>query len=201
MPYTLAAASAVEVFWCLDLKCHCHSTPKTRRCANFCHFAHAPQVVEQLLGVPSCDPTLQDDDGNSALHAAAKGGFADVCRRLLSAGCPADALNAAGSTALFLAAAGGHADACRVLLEGGADPDIATASSGNTTLHAAAAKGAVDVITVLAGALLASGLGTEIAVHVGLVFLGAQSRASCYHTVRLQNMVTWVWGPRAGDAP
>jgi ankyrin repeat protein len=108
------------------------------------------EVADALIAGGAPVRAHASGDGGTALHAAAGGGHAAVCRCLLDAGCPVDAVNAAGSTALYAAASAGHLEACTVLLEAGADPDIAP-SNGNTPLHLAAQKGSVEIIDLLAG--------------------------------------------------
>ena len=76
--------------------------------------------------------------GVTALQAAARRGFVDVCRCLLAAGAEPDRFDpASGDTALHAAATAGHVDTVRALLDARADAEV-TDSNGATALGVAA---------------------------------------------------------------
>jgi ankyrin repeat protein len=56
-------------------------------------------------------------EGDTALHWAAHGGHAELCRLLLTYNARGDVPNSVGTTPLHLAAQGGHLDAAAVLLQ------------------------------------------------------------------------------------
>jgi ankyrin repeat protein len=59
-------------------------------------------------------------DGRTAMHIAARNGFAEICRELASFGADLDAIDSEGYGPLHRAARHGHVDVCLVLCELGA---------------------------------------------------------------------------------
>jgi ankyrin repeat protein len=88
----------------------------------------------------------------SLLREAAARGAADVCRELLDAGVPVDAVDDRGRTALHRAAIHGRTEVIHLLLQSGADVDAADARGGRP-LHEAATWGHPEAARLL----LASG--------------------------------------------
>lgn len=94
-------------------------------------------------------PDVEDKAGYTALHYAARCGFAHVCAILLEAGASVNKGTKAGrATALHRAAMSGHQDVCRLLLGYGADP-AARDVDGRTPLHRAVEGGHKNVILQL----------------------------------------------------
>lgn len=92
--------------------------------------------------------------GNTALHMAAANGHVETLQRLVRAGAPLDARNAAGSVPLHYCAAGGSGDCARVLVEAGADLFVEN-RAGATPMDDAlriggGARGDVAVVLMLA---------------------------------------------------
>ena len=92
-------------------------------------------VVQYLIETVKADIAVQDNNGNTALHTAARGGQEEVVRLLLAAGADPAATNKMGDTPLHVAAKGGHEEVLRVLLAAGAEPS-ATNSNGRTFMEA-----------------------------------------------------------------
>lgn len=67
---------------------------------------------------------LSKRDGTSALHAAAKGGHAPVCRLLIERGADTNKADCFGSTPLANACRYGHNSVTTLLLEHGARPNV-----------------------------------------------------------------------------
>lgn len=106
------------------------------------------QAVDRLL--VTCNPEEANEDGWSALHAAAVFDHATVVERLLSAGATVDARDEAGFTPL-LNAARASVPVLRLLLAAGADPD-ARANIGWRPIHRLAEHGNAAGLRVLLGA-------------------------------------------------
>jgi ankyrin repeat protein len=92
-----------------------------------------------------------DDDNRTALYCAARGGQADIVRRLTAAGADPDARNAAGDTALLWAAQQGDLEVIDALLETGADVNLPT-NAGQTPLLRAVYAGNAAVVDHLLAA-------------------------------------------------
>ena len=83
------------------------------------------QIVAVLLDA-GVDPDWVDEhEGDTALHLAARGGHGRVAQQLIESGATVDAVNA-GATALMLAVLGGNVDCVGTLLRLGADPMLKT---------------------------------------------------------------------------
>ncbi|XP_072546323.1 nuclear factor of kappa light polypeptide gene enhancer in B-cells inhibitor, alpha b [Salminus brasiliensis] len=100
-----------------------------------------PQVVERLLKAGS-DPTLVDNNGNTALHVACRTGSL-TCFSLLTQNCP-DQLpailqtpNYSGQKCLHLVALHGYLSLVESLISLGADIDAQEQCNGRTALHLA----------------------------------------------------------------
>ncbi|XP_049271401.1 inversin [Rhipicephalus sanguineus] len=96
-----------------------------------------------------------DAGGRIALHWAAVGEQASICRLLIQRGCRVDASDNQGRTALHYASSRGSAECASVLLQAHANPNL-TDAQGRTALHWAARCGSVAVAELLcaSGALL-----------------------------------------------
>lgn len=79
--------------------------------------------VEKLLA-HGADVTLQDADGDTALHGAAQTGNVEIVRMLLDKGANPNAKNKQGGTPLMWAAVYGNVEAARLLLDRGADASL-----------------------------------------------------------------------------
>lgn len=108
------------------------------------------RTVKRLLaaGTP---PNTKGAHGNTALHLAAGGGFAGVCRALLDAKASVNLHAADGCTPLHRAAAAGHGEACEALFAGGAAPDVATPKHVTPLLLAAEAGHPAAVAALMRG--------------------------------------------------
>ena len=80
-------------------------------------------VVEKLLQ-RGADVSLQEHDGDTALHAAASTGNLNMLRMLLAKGANPNIKNKLGGTPLMWAAVYGFHDAVQLLCEKGADPRL-----------------------------------------------------------------------------
>ena len=95
----------------------------------------------------------REDDGLTALYAAARNGQVDVARLLL--GHNADPNKAKAnytdddSTPLYIAAWCGHVDVARLLLGHNADPNTARTDDGTSPLYIASQEGHLDVVQLL----------------------------------------------------
>jgi len=77
-------------------------------------------------------PDAADEHGQTALHIAARSGFAVLCETLLEGGASVDAASLVGRRPLSLAAANGHYAACAVLLGAGASAQHALGETGTS---------------------------------------------------------------------
>ncbi len=77
-------------------------------------------LVERLLELRA-DVNVQDDEGWTPLHVAARDGHVDVCRMLIEAGAPVDAQVDDGWTPLHFAAYNDEMEVCELLVASGAD--------------------------------------------------------------------------------
>jgi len=89
-------------------------------------------IVGALI-VAGADTNAAEDDGWTALHWAAEGGYADIIKLLINAGADVNSRSVTGWTPLHSAACGGDVVATAVLLEAGADVN-AIEDSGDTAL-------------------------------------------------------------------
>jgi hypothetical protein len=90
--------------------------------------AQVGEMVRMLLGA-GADPKREDNQGNTALHWAARAGDRHVTELLLLKNCPQDGKNHRGDTALHSAMRAGERgmDVVSVLLENGARPGVLNA--------------------------------------------------------------------------
>ncbi|CCD15412.1 unnamed protein product [Trypanosoma congolense IL3000] len=87
-------------------------------CARYDEPGDADEVRTLLSGSPSF-VNVQDEQGRTALHAAAANGRMDMLEILLSYGPTPDATNNEGNTALHFAALNNQVEAARLLLKNG----------------------------------------------------------------------------------
>ena len=107
--------------------------------------------VDELLRKP-LDPSLVDEETNTALHHAAESGHVECVALLLEAGANKDAENSILQTALHCAAGSNTSEVVRLLLEAGVDKD-ALDISGRSALDTAVFFENVEVLKLLEAAL------------------------------------------------
>lgn len=105
--------------------------------------------VEKLLA-HGADVTLQDADGDTALHGAGQTGNVEIIRMLLDKGANPNAKNKQGGTPLMWAAVYGHQEAARLLLSRGADASLKD-NDGITAAEWAARNKRDNVVQLLRG--------------------------------------------------
>ena len=88
-------------------------------------------VYVHMLLQPFCTP----QDGNTALHEAARNGYAEVVQLLLKASCFPDGYNNKGMNSLHIAAQQGHANVVKILLKHKANTLLANKVSSRTTYY------------------------------------------------------------------
>ncbi|XP_021376771.1 uncharacterized protein LOC110465343 [Mizuhopecten yessoensis] len=103
-----------------------------------------------------------DESGKSGLHYAAAGGNVKVFNELVHAGLSPQAITKDGSTVLHIAAANKRAELVQYIIEN--NPIILPQEdlSGWNALHAAAAVGGIEVISLLVEAGMSPGIPTQI---------------------------------------
>ncbi|KAK8740941.1 hypothetical protein OTU49_002784, partial [Cherax quadricarinatus] len=99
-----------------DANVSCGHLPALLRAAN----DGALYVVQALLAA-GADIDARCDQGNSALHVAARGGHSEVALQLVHSGAFVDAINRSSVTPLQMALAHGHLEVARTLLRLNAD--------------------------------------------------------------------------------
>ena len=87
--------------------------------------------------------------GETALHAACRGGHWEIVKVLLDAGAHLDPMDANGDTPLLMAALRGHHKVVQVLLDNGANINAVSLRTGYTPVHAAACYGHTAVVQEL----------------------------------------------------
>ncbi|XP_044396938.1 ankyrin-1-like [Triticum aestivum] len=91
---------------------------------------------------------VADDDGNRALHLAAREGRVEICRYLVKdLRLDVSVLLFSGGTPLFLSASSGRVAASKYLLDHGADPTLA--GDFGSPLHGAAGHGHCGIVELL----------------------------------------------------
>lgn len=105
--------------------------------------------VRQLLDA-GMDVDKRDENGRTALIAAARRGHAQIVGMLLEEGCNVNATDTSGRTALIYAAREGFPPVVKLLLRGGADASIADRRGQTALDYAKAAKqdGIVEMLTL-----------------------------------------------------
>lgn len=106
-------------------------------------------VVKNLID-RGADVTLQDGDGDTALHLTVQNGNVALTNLLLAKGAPVNVKNKVGGTPLMWAAATGNEELAKLLLEHGADPSIKD-EDGVTALGWATKNKRENVIALLKG--------------------------------------------------
>lgn len=112
--------------------------------------AGSADIVDVLCEHPDLKCDLVNDDGITALHAAAQGGSLSCVNKMLEKGCPLQAKDKEGNTALFYAIQSGNKAIIERLLQ--ADKTLVTMLNkmGDTPLHLAIAQDlSVEIIDVL----------------------------------------------------
>lgn len=110
----------------------------------------APRPVLDALVNTGLDPDTANDDGFTALHAAAEVNHADAIPWLVAAGASLEARTRHGHAPLHVACGLGHREVAEALLEAGADPSAT--SPGGTPLEVAQAEGKPALVELLARA-------------------------------------------------
>eukprot|EP00752_Nemacystus_decipiens_P007566 g6759.t1 len=110
---------------------------------------HGYPGVTRVLLDRGADVSKRGDNGATALHGAAQGGFTAVAKLLVDAGAEIDIKTISnGSTPLHMAASRGHAEVMGLLLAAGADPN-SRRHNGATPLNRAAEGGRADAVELL----------------------------------------------------
>ncbi len=81
------------------------------------------ELVRRILTL-GISVAIQDANGGTPLHNAARNGYLEVCKLLIAEGANVDIQDGSGWTALHNAAERGYLEVCRVLVESGAMVDI-----------------------------------------------------------------------------
>lgn len=92
--------------------------------------------------------SAKDDEGATALTAAAEAGDVDLVQKLLADGADVNSHDGDGWTALMSATAAGHRQIVELLLSAGADVNAKT-NFGLTALMSAAGSGRTEVVELL----------------------------------------------------
>jgi ankyrin repeat protein len=127
------------------------------------------------------DPLAGDDQGWTALHAAAARRHPTVVRALLKWGVPADLVDFEGVTPLWNASGPGDAKSARLLLDGGADPCHRDSGVGDRPLDRAAEWDNLPVARLL----IAAGADPDGHKDDGSTPLMAAAEAGAIRTARL----------------
>jgi ankyrin repeat protein len=106
-------------------------------------------IVKDLIN-RGADVTLQDGDGDTALHLTVQNGNVNLTKMLLAKKAPVNVKNKVGGTPLMWAASTGNDELAQLLLENGADPSIKD-EDGTTALGWATKNKRDKVIAVLKG--------------------------------------------------
>lgn len=93
-----------------------------------------------------------DPYGLSSLHLAARRGYDEAVRALITAGAELDAVDQSNSTALYEAVLTQNARSVKLLLDVGADPNIADDILFDTPLHLAAERQEASIVRMLLAA-------------------------------------------------
>jgi hypothetical protein len=107
-------------------------------------------IMERLLAI-GVAVNVQDKDGKTPLHGAARNGNVEVVKRLLSAGAEVNVRDDFGETPLHDAADEGNVEVVKRLLSAGAEVNVRD-DFGETPLHDAALRGNVEVVKHLLSA-------------------------------------------------
>ena len=97
------------------------------------------------MGIPI---TTKDDEGNSLLHCAARGGHVTTMRLLIRRGCDVNSIDVCGLSPLHLAARNGQTKAVRELIRHGAFKSMVSGEFG-TPLQQAALGGHVETVVAM----------------------------------------------------
>ena len=171
-------------------------------CAHFPEVAAAacgePEALAQLISGGSA--ALEQPRGwvqQTALHAAAGGGYTECVSRLLDAGANPEARNVSGRSPLMRAAMGGHVGALNALLRHERCVDVLDVGArddvGDTALRLAAQDGHVGTVA----ALLAAGAPPDVRNNDGAT--PAMAAAFCGHADVLRLLFAAGADPGAGD--
>ncbi|KAM0278493.1 hypothetical protein ACHAQH_005160 [Verticillium albo-atrum] len=111
-----------------------------------------PNILRAILTAgPESEVDLQDAEGCTALHLAARNGHEAVAHALLNIGADVRREEAFGETPLHEAARNGHAALVKLFIDTGAVVDVGNRDS-STALHVAARRGHFAVVEVLLAA-------------------------------------------------
>ena len=101
-------------------------------------------VLSKLLSL-GADANASNEDGKTALHCAAKGGYSNHVQKLVDAGASTEARDKHGNTPLLCAAENGHAQTACALADAGAAMDVCN-RLGETAVHLAAKNGHTNTV-------------------------------------------------------
>ena len=104
-------------------------------------------VIDYLITVIACDPTIPNSNGDLPLHIACLNGYLSATKYFITEqNCDPNCRDQDGWTPLHYASQGGHMNIIRYLItEQGCDPSIVD-ESGQTILHVASYHGHIDVV-------------------------------------------------------
>jgi ankyrin repeat protein len=115
---------------------------------HFACFSNGNSQIISLLINKKAEVNIQDNDGNTALHAASEFGNLDAVKLLVTAEANQNISSKKGITPLYQACSHGHVNIAKFLCDSEADINIATIDK-STPLHAACQKGYLDIAKIL----------------------------------------------------
>ncbi|KAJ0398645.1 hypothetical protein P43SY_009940 [Pythium insidiosum] len=153
--------------------------------------------IARLLLQRGADIESRNENGMTALNAAARCGHGDIVGLLIDHGADIEAKDKNGLTALCVASSGGHIDIVRRLLARGADLG-SKSNNGDAALHFTASRGWITVASLL----LQHGADVETRNENGETALHCAASSGQIEVVRLllEHHVNIVAEDNRGDA-
>ena len=137
------------------------------------------EIVKAYLGM-GIPISTKDDEGNSLLHCASKGGHVTTMRLLIKRGCDVNSTDIRGLTPLHLAARYGHTKAVQELIRHNALVSVVS-DKFETPLHQAAVGGHAETVLVM----LEEGCHVEVMNNDRLTVLGSAAESGNVEVVKL----------------